>query len=450
MIQSPTAEELPAAAPARAGALSWRQIASSVIGNALEWYDFTIYGYFAATIAVLFFPAGSATTSLLAALAVFGVSFVVRPLGGIAFSHFADLHGRKTVLVGVMILMSVGTALILVAPTYAAIGVGAPILIVIARVIQGISAGGEFSSVTAFLVEHAPPGRRGLYGGWQGSGQGAAPLLAGVVGFAVAGAFTKAELENWAWRLPFLVGLAIGPVGVYLRYRLSETPEFLQYQAARAGAGRIPFLRVLRNHKRNLCGGFGLVLGSSATVYVVFLFMPTYAARVLHLDVQTSFIAPAVAGLVLTLCCPITGHLSDRYGRRPVMLVSGVLFLASLFPGFIWLGAEGSNALRLAVVELIFAVLISGYLGPFTAAIAELYPVGVRATGISIAYNVGVGLFGGFAPFIVAWLIAKTGSSLAPAFYVSGTLSVSLVFVLFLPTATESSDARLASAARRQ
>jgi MFS family permease len=410
-----------------------RQIVAACIGNALEWYDFTIYGFMAVTLSKLFFPAGAEAAALLSTLAIFGAAFVVRPFGGVILAHYADRVGRKSMLFIVIGLMTVGMLLITFAPTYATAGIAAPIIVLVARLIQGLSAGGEFGSSMSFLIEHAPDGRRGLYGGWQQSSQGAATLLAGIVGGIVAQQLTQDQLLSWGWRIPFLIGLLIGPIGFYMRLKLQETPEFIVHRAAAGPAEAMPIKVVLAEQKKRLLISVGLVLGGAATVYVLFIFMPTYAIRVLHLDLKASFSAPLMGGAMLMVFCPLSGLLSDRHGRKAVMGVSVALLLISIYPAFVWLNASPSVG-RLVLVEAVFGLLMAGYAGPFGAALADIFPVGVRVTGMSVAYNFGIAIFGGFAPLIIAWLIGVTGNPLAPAYYVMAGLLLSLVATLSMPT----------------
>lgn len=408
-------------------------VGAAVIGNALDWYDFTLYGYLAATIGKLFFPSASSWSSLLSSLAVFGSAFIVRPFGGIALAQSADRWGRKNVLVFVIALMTVGTAMIAFTPTYAAIGIAAPITIVLSRLIQGLSAGGEFASATAFLVEHAPSHRRGLYGAWQFSGQGIAILLSGIAGSLVARALSPAEFASWGWRVPFMFGLIIGPIGYYMRLKLDEPPVFIDHRDRRATASS-PLTEIIADYKYRLAIGLGLVIAGSASLYVLFVFMPIYAIRVLHLDLLSAFVAPVVAGLTLAIVCPLMGHLSDTLGRKSALIVSLAGLLLAPYPCFAWLAHQPGVA-RLAIVEFIFGFLFSVGGGPFNAALAEMFPVGLRATGMAIAYNLGVAVFGGFAPFIVALLIARTGDPLAPVYYVSACAAVGLVAAIAYPTA---------------
>lgn len=402
-----------------------RQIVAIAVGNALEWYDFAIYGYVAVTIAKLFFPPETGWMPLLATFGLFAVAYIVRPVGGIVLGHYADHYGRKALLIFVIGLMSVASAMIAAAPTYRTIGMAAPVIVLVARLLQGLAAGGVFGSATAFLVEHAPPESRGFYGSWQFSGQGAAILLSGIIGVFVTRCLDPAQLESWGWRLPFLLGLVVGPVGVYIRFKLSETPAFLEERQCR-GAGGTSVMSILATCKYGVLIGLGLVVGGTAAFYVLFVFMPTYAVRMLNLGITASFLAPVVAGATVTIFCPLMGLVSDRIGRWPVMTASAAVFLLVVYPGFWWLQVAPS-ATTLVILELGFGFLFAAYAGPGGATIAALYPVHGRATAMAAAYNVGVALFGGGAPIIVTWLIARTGDPIAPAYYVMMGLFLSLV-----------------------
>jgi MFS family permease len=410
------------------------QIIATVLGNALEWYDFTVYGTLAVTISSLFFPAGSGTTALLSTLAIFGIAYVIRPFGGLVFGHYADLLGRKNVLFVVIGAMTLGIAMIAFTPTYATIGIAAPVIMLVARMIQGFSVGGEFATSTTFLVEHAPVRRRYLYGSWQFAGQGAAVMLAGIVGTLVTRGLTPDQLMSWGWRLPFIVGLVIGPVGFYMRLKLAETPEFLNDKAGGRKPTATPTVNAFGNYKIRMLCGLGIVLGGTASFYVLFIVMPTYAIRTLHLGLQASFIAPLVGGTTMMVTSPLGGMLADRFGRKAILGLPIVLLLILIMPAFAWLAQEPSVA-RMAVVEFALSLLLGVFSGGFGTAVADLFPVGVRATGMTVSYNFGVSLFGGFAPLIVTWLVTTTGSPLAPAYYDMAGLIVALLAVFAMPDA---------------
>jgi MFS family permease len=400
-----------------------------VIGNALEWYDFTVFGFLTVVIAQLFFPAGNDYASLLLATATFGVAFVMRPIGGIVLGLYADRAGRKAALSLVIALMTLGILLLAIAPPYSAIGIGAPLMIVIGRSLQGFSAGGEFGSSTALLIEAAPFSKRGFYGSWQMASQAAALLLGALVGALITRGLSPEALKSWGWRVPFILGLIIGPIGFYIRRHLADSEAFLlaQKTARRATLGE-----VFRTHTRDVLSGLGSVIALTVTIYVLISYLPTFAVNQLKLPYAQSFYAVIVGNLLLTVLSPLTGAWSDRIGRKGLSLWSLVIALVIIYPLFAWLAAEPSVS-KLILVQALLSIALSGYYGPFGALIAELFPANVRSTGLSLAYNIAVMVFGGFGPFVVTWLINTTGSPLAPIYYVMGGLALSIVAVACIP-----------------
>jgi len=405
------------------------QVVAAVLGNALEWYDFIVFGFFATIIAPLFFPAESQYASLLLTTATFGVGFFMRPVGGVLLGIYADRRGRKASLLLIVGLMTLAIAMIGLAPTYAAVGVAAPLLIVLARLLQGFSAGGEFASSTAFLIESAPPQRRGFYGSWQMVGQGLAVLTGALLGALITRVFTPEALESWGWRVPFLVGLLIGPLGLYIRRRLDETDAFL---ATRGGTGRRQTLSAaLAAHAREVLASFGLVVAGTISFYVILLYMPTFARTQMHLPLDQAFSAQAIGLACMSLLIPIFGALSDRIGRKPIMIGALILYFVSVYPLFFWMYGNPSFV-RLVTTQIILCCLIGAAAGPVSTALAEQFEAHVRSTGLGTSYNLAVMLFGGFAPFLVTWLIHKTGSPLAAAFYVMFGAAVGLLASLLL------------------
>jgi MFS family permease len=400
-----------------------------VIGNALEWYDFTVFGFLTVVIAQLFFPAGNDYASLLLATATFGVAFVMRPIGGIVLGLYADRAGRKAALSLVIALMTLGILLLAIAPPYSAIGIGAPLMIVVGRSLQGFSAGGEFGSSTALLIEAAPFSKRGFYGSWQMASQAAALLLGALVGALITRGLSPEALQSWGWRVPFILGLIIGPIGFYIRRHLADSEAFLlaQKTARRATLGE-----VFRTHTRDVLCGLGSVIALTVTIYVLISYLPTFAVNQLKLPYAQSFYAVIVGNLLLTVLSPLTGAWSDRIGRKGLSLWSLVITLVIIYPLFAWLAAEPSVS-KLILVQALLSITLSGYYGPFGALIAELFPANVRSTGLSLAYNIAVMVFGGFGPFVVTWLINTTGSPLAPIYYVMGGLALSIVAVACIP-----------------
>jgi MHS family proline/betaine transporter-like MFS transporter len=408
---------------------SRRAIVAATIGNLLETYDFAVYGFFAIIISRLFFPAGDETVSLLLTVATFGVGFFMRPVGAVVLGTLADRRGRKFALSVTILMMAVGTALIGLAPTYASIGVWAPAIIVLARLIQGFSAGGEIGTATAFLVEHAPPERRGFFASWQQASQAGALLLGSLVGAAMTGLLSPADLESWGWRVPFLLGLLIGPVGFYIRKHTQEAEEFQRAVHDRPSSS---LAAVLRLHGRSIFTGFGITITWTVCTYFFLIYMPTYAVRQLQIPQSTALLANGIGLLVLLVLAPAFGALSDRIGRRPLLLGAAAAIIILTYPLLALLSAAPSP-LALTLFQIAFAILIAAFTGAAPAAMAEICPPQVRSTGVSIAYNFAVTIFGGFAPFIATWLIAKTGYALAPAWYVTAAtaLSAAMIFALY-------------------
>ncbi len=405
------------------------QIAAAVIGNALEWYDFVVFGFFTVIIARLFFPSGSQYASLLLTTATFGVGFFMRPVGGVLLGIYADRRGRKAALLLVIALMTLAIAIIALAPTYAAIGVGAPLIIVLARLIQGFSAGGEFASATAFLTESAPAPSRGYYGSWQMVGQGLAVLIGAILGTVLTRTLTPAALDSWGWRIPFLFGLIIGPLGLYIRGGLDETSAFLQ--SSQSSAGRQDSGSLLASHVKEMLTSWGMIVTATITFYVVLIYIPTFARIQLHLPLDQAFLAQSIGLACMVVLIPICGALSDRIGRKPVMIAALVLDLVATYPLFAWLNANPSFG-TLLTMQIVLCSLFGVFNGPVSTALAEQFPTRVRSTALAISYNIAVMLFGGFAQFFVTWLIAATGTPIAPAYYLMFGAAVGLLAAVFL------------------
>lgn len=396
----------------------WRPVLAASIGNALEWFDFIVFGFFAGTIAGLFFPTGNETVSLLLTFATFGVTFFVRPLGAVILGTYADGHGRKAAFMLTILLMMAGTAIIAVTPSYASIGVLAPVLMVVARLLQGISAGAEFGSATAFLAEQNPA-RRGFFASWQFASQGLTTILVTIVGFALTSTLTPAQMSDWGWRVPFFIGLLIGPVAYYIRRHVDETPEFKAIQTSAR-----PLHDTLSGGKNRLAIAFGAVVLCTVGMYTI-LFMPTYATRQLGLPASGAFAAGFLTGVIQFALIPVVGALSDRIGRLPMAFVSAAAVLVAIYPMFWWLTVKPSIE-TLLIISAIMGLLLAGYMGGLAALLSELFPTRMRTTGLSISYSFAVALFGGFAPFINAWLIDVTDNNLAPSFYLMLAAALSL------------------------
>ncbi|QSN63991.1 MFS transporter [Caballeronia sp. M1242] len=395
-----------------------RLIVATSIGNALEFYDLVVYGYFAGTLSKLFFPTHDHTVSLLLTLGTFALSYLARPVGALVLGSYSDRRGRKASLTLSIAMMTLGTAMVALMPTYATIGLAAPVLIFVSRLLQGFSAGGEFGSSTAFLVEHAPE-RSGFMSSWQFSSQGASTLLASLFGAVLTGSLTSAQLEGWGWRIPFLFGVLIGPIGLYIRRRIDETPEFEHAEKVAS-----PVRELLATQKERLLVSIGSLVLTTTANYML-LYMPTYAARQLGLAPSSGFIATLTAGFIMMVLVPVVGHLSDKYGRTRIMLITGVIFFLTVYPAFMFMNAHPSLPTLLAAVIWV-ALLKATYFAPIPALMSELFPTATRTTGMAFGYNIGTTVFGGFTPLAVASLIALTHNNLAPGLYLMIAAVVSL------------------------
>lgn len=407
----------------------WKEICAASIGNALEFYDLLIYGYFAIVIGKLFFPVENETTSLLLSVGTFGISFVMRPLGAIILGSYADRAGRKPSLTLSISIMMLGTAMIAFAPTYSQIGIVSPIIIIVARMLQGFSTGGEFGAATAFMVEHADGKRRGFFASWQLSTQGLATVLAAGISALLSYTLTDSQLNDWGWRLAFGFGLLVGPVGLYIRNQIDETPEFKKIKTTKPE--KSPLHVVLVRDSVNLLLGIGVVSGATAFNYVHKLYMPTYALKQLHIPATSSFLGAMMTGVILMLTAPVFGMLSDRYGRFKILSIALLLIGCTSYPLFLILNTWPTFT-TLIVVQLLVGLLIAACLGPIPAMLSDIFPTSTRGTGLALSYNFSVTLFGGFAPLLVTWMIAATESKLAPSFYVIGTSIISVTAVLIL------------------
>ncbi len=404
-----------------------RAVVAAVIGNVLEWYDFAVYGFMAGVIATQIFPSDNEATSLLAAFAAFGVGFVARPLGGIIIGRLGDLRGRKVALMTTIYLMAFGTVLVGLVPNFETIGVFAPALIVFARLVQGFSAGGEWGGSTAFIVEWAGEGRRGFVGSFQQCSVAAGLLLGSGVAALISTMLSVEAMESWGWRIPFLLGGIIGPVGIYIRRHIDETPVYRERATELPQAGALQDLSGPKLAAR----AFGFTILWTVSYYIFLSYMPTFAQRQLDLSREQALWSNTIGLFVLVAAVPLFGYWSDRVGRKPLLLACCIGFILLPYPLFSLLLGGVSFATVIAV-QVLFALLIATFSGPGPAAIAELFPTHGRTTWMSIGYSFAVAIFGGFAPFIATWLISSTGSPISPVFYVIAAAIVSSLVILRL------------------
>lgn len=418
------------AAAEPANRLTRRVVAATVAGNALEFYDFVTYAFFAVYIGKAFFPATSAAVSLLLSVAVFGVGFVSRPLGGILIGAYADRAGRKPAMLLTIALITVGTLGLALTPSFASIGMAAPVIVMLCRLVQGLALGGEVGPSSAFLIEISPAGKRGLYGSWQLASQGIASLVAGALGMALTSSLSPADLQDWGWRVPFACGLLLIPVAIYLRRSMPETLEAGAVSGAPAATAAQAPAR-LRDHRGLLSLAILVVLGGTVATYVG-NYMTTYAITTLKMTPTIAMSATLVVGFATLVFSLAGGWLSDRYGRKPVMLVPRILSAVLVYPAFMFLAEHRTTAALLGVTGLLAALnALASAVSLVT--IPELLPRGIRAVGMSIAYAVGVALFGGTTQFVITWLIAVTGNPAAPAWYVTATSIVCALATFALP-----------------
>ena len=403
-----------------------RAVIASTLGNAFEWFDFTIYGLFAVVIAKQFFPASSETNSLLLSVATLGISFFVRPIGGVLFGLYADRVGRKSALSLMVLLMALGTGMIGLTPSYASVGIAAPLLIVLARIIQGFSVGGEFGSATALLIEYAPPGKRGFYGSFQMCAQALSVFLGGLASYVLNTSLSRADLESWGWRIPFLLGILIGPIGFYIRRRIEESPEFAAYRRTATQGGIWPLKEVFARHGRELFAGFGLTVAGTVSFYVTLIYIPIHAVKQLHLAQSMASLSTLLSALLLLFLCPLSGYLSDQFGRKPLIVTGIALYGVTSYALFLQLQHQPSDA-HLLMAQLLPSLCMGMVWGGYPATVTETIPVGMRSTGVSILYNFAVMLFGGLAALTITWLIKVTGNPLVPAYYILFGVTFSLL-----------------------
>jgi MFS transporter, MHS family, proline/betaine transporter len=404
-----------------------KAIVAGVVGNVLEWYDFGVYGYFVATISGLFFPTSDPLSSLLLTFAVFGVGFVMRPLGSIVFGIYGDRYGRRAALSLVIFLMAFSTLAIGLLPTYERIGIWAPLLLVLIRLVQGLSAGGEWGGSTAYLVEFAPEGKRGFIGSWQQVSVGAGFLLGSLSAALIAEILSPADLVAYGWRIPFFMGIAVGLVGAYLRWNLGDTPAFVEIEEKNEVA-KNPLVEAFTTERKATFTIFGLTLHNTVSYYIPIVYMTNYIRTAGGLSSSAAMWIGTACLSVFVVLIPIWGALSDRVGRKPLMLLSSGGYVILSFP-LLMMASSGSVALAFAA-QLIMIVFLSFFSGPCPAVYAELFPTRVRYTALSVGYNSAVAIFGGFAPFICTWLIQLTGSTLAPGFYMVAAAVITFLVTL--------------------
>ncbi len=398
--------------PAQSKALTVLRVTS---GNFIEMFDFFLFGFYATSIAAAFFPAASPFASLMLTFGTFGAGFLMRPLGALILGAYVDRIGRRQGLILTLAIMSMGTILIAFVPGYATIGIAAPILVLIGRLLQGFSAGVELGGVSVYLAEMATPGHKGFYVSWQSGSQQVAIIVAAALGFMLSEWMAPATVSAWGWRIPFFIGCLIVPILFVLRRSLEETPEFLA-RAHRPATGEI--FRSMATNWRLVGAGMLLVVMTTVSFYMITVYTPTFGRAVLKLSSSDALIVTFCVGVSNLFWLPVMGAASDRIGRRPVLITFAALTLLTSYPALAWLVVEPTFGKMLAV-ELWLSFLYASYNGAMVVALTEIMPASVRTSGFSLAYSLATALFGGFTPAVSTWLIEATGDKAAPGFWLT-------------------------------
>ena len=392
-------------------------------GNFLEMYDFMIFGYYSTSIAKAFFPNKSEFTGLMLSLATFGAGFLMRPLGAIVLGGYSDRHGRRAGLLLTLTLMAFGTLSIACTPGYATIGIAAPLIVLLGRLLQGLSAGAELGGVSVYLAEIAPPHRKGLYVSWQSASQQLAVIFAAVLGMALSYKIAPAAMDAWGWRVPLWIGCALVPFLFWIRSSLAETEQFL----ARRKRFTMPeILRSLVKNWRIVLIGTMLTALTTTAFYMITAYTPTYGARTLHLERSSTLLVTLCVGVSNFILLPVMGRLSDSIGRRPLLFACTALVLLTAYPALAWL-VQSPSFDRLLAVELWLSVLYASYNGAMVVYLTEIMPLDVRSTGFSLSYSLATAVFGGYTPAICTYLIHRTNNGAVPGAWLSVAASLALV-----------------------
>lgn len=404
-----------------------RVLTASFVGNFVEWFDYASYGYFATVIAVVFFPDIAPAAALLATFAVFAISFVIRPLGGIVWGHIGDRIGRRTALSYSILIMSGATTLIALLPSYAQVGMLAPILLLLVRMVQGFSASGEYAGATSFIAEYSPTSRRGLFTSLVPASTAAGLLFGSLLSAGLFAALDEAQMQSFGWRLPFLLAAPLGLIGLYIRLKLEDTPKFRELEETHHVAAT-PVKEMFTTHRREILIAFGVTCLNAVGFYLILSYMPTYLITELGMGESESFVATSVSLAVYIGLIFLMGQLSDRFGRKTALIAASVLFALLTVPLFTLL--EGSTLLVVILIQIAFGALLTINDGTLPCFLSEIFPTKVRYSGFAFSFNTANALFGGTAPFVATWLIGLTGSKLAPAWYLVTAALVALVAML--------------------
>ena len=409
-----------------------KAVVASFIGNFVEWFDYGSYAYLAATIGIVFFNADDPATGLLGAFAVFAVSFVVRPIGGIIWGHYGDKIGRKEALSASILIMSGSTFCIGLIPSYVSIGIWAPILLFVFRLVQGFSAAGEYAGAAAFIAEYAPDKKRGFYTAAVPASTAAGLLFGSLMVALLTGLLSHESLISWGWRIPFLLAAPLGLIGLYIRLHLEDTPKFLE-MAEKHEVVKAPFMNTLVTQRKAILIAFGVTCLNAVGFYTVLSYMPTYLSTQFGLSETHSFVATTFALLAYIGMIFFMGRLSDAMGRKRMLITAGFLFLfltIPLFHAYNYVGFVG-----IILIQIAFGAMLAMNDGTLATFLSEIFPTDVRYTGFAFSFNTANALFGGTTPAIAVWLISVTGNQLAPGWVLMGAAVVALI-AMFASTET--------------
>ena len=409
-----------------------------IIGNWLEFYDFLVFTFFAVMIGDAFFPGDTEIGRLLGALATFGAGFLTRPLGAAIIGGYADRVGRRAALTLTLMLMALGSTMVALTPSYAQIGIAAPIILLIARLIQGFSAGGEVGAATTYLLESAPPEKRAAVTAWQGHSQQLAIFFGSLAGVVLAALLTKEQLYAWGWRVPFLVGALIAPVALYIRRQL---PETIAANTAHHSTGAV-LADLLRHHGRTIVCGIFVICGGTVSTYV-FTYMTTYAITTLGLSAAVGTTL-TLTGAVASIAGFAIGAWADRFGRKPMLVATRIVFLMILYPAYLGITSPDATATTIIAINLLLNFVFAAGIGAMYVFLSEAFPAPVRSSGLGLVYSLGVAIFGGTTQFVVAWLIDWTKDPMVPAWYQIVATVAAIVAILFLAPQSETQEERAA------
>lgn len=412
-------------------------LSGSAFGNMIEWFDYASYGYLATIIASVFFAPGDTTAALLSTFAIFALSFIVRPIGGIVWGYYGDRIGRKKILVLTMFMMSISTFCIGLIPSYSSIGILAPILLLACRIVQGFSASGEYAGASLMIAEHAPKNKRGLLVSMVPASTAAGMLLGAVFASTLEFTLTEEALHSWGWRIPFLLSLPLGIIGLFIRLKMEDSPEFNQLLEEKSSSKQLGIIEGIRQSGKKIIIALGVICLNAVGFYIILSYMPTYLTTVLEFDSLQSTLTTIFTLLAYVIMLPIVGALTDKVGRKPVLITACILFIIFTYPIFTLMSLGG--AFTITSMILLGAILAcnDGVLATF---LSEMFPTEIRYSGFALSFNAGNAIFGGTSPYVATFLIAATGNDFAPAFYL---VVAAIIALIALIKTTETSSVSL-------